>query len=189
MSHVLVVGGTGMLRDVTLHLVDQGHTVSVVARSYNRLQDLVLVTEGLSGALNPLMFDYRLPADLRDEIEEAIATFGPITTAVCWIHSQATQTPVELGSLLNGSGSTCRYFDLLGSMSIDPRRLLAERRLQIEQYRNVRYYAVMLGFMNDRGRNRWLTDTEICDGVLAALDRPRPETVIGTLDPWPSRPQ
>ena len=39
-AHALVVGGTGMLRGVSLYLAEKGHVVSVVARSRERLESL-----------------------------------------------------------------------------------------------------------------------------------------------------
>lgn len=38
--HILIVGGTGMLRGVTSHFIEKGHIVSVLARNEKRLKSL-----------------------------------------------------------------------------------------------------------------------------------------------------
>ena len=40
MAHALVIGGTGMLADTSLWLVNNGYHVSVIGRSAHRMEDL-----------------------------------------------------------------------------------------------------------------------------------------------------
>ena len=47
----------------------------------------------------------------------------------------------------------------------------------------------MLGFVRQAGRSRWLTDDEICRGVLRAIGTVEPEPiVVGQVEPWSARP-
>lgn len=112
--HALVVGGTGMLRGLTLSLVREGYTVSVVARNRERLR--VLAAEAAKAA-------------------------------------KARDIPAWL----------CRY----------PR---------------IRYRQVILGFVIEGGRSRWLTHQEISDGVLKAVHQDAAWSVVGTVEPWSMRP-
>jgi hypothetical protein len=46
----------------------------------------------------------------------------------------------------------------------------------------VRRQDVVLGWVDEPGGRRWLTDEEICAGVLEALERPeRRAAVVGTI--------
>lgn len=47
---------------------------------------------------------------------------------------------------------------------------------------------VILGYTREAGVSRWLSHTEISDGVLGALDRPEALHVIGQIDPWVTPP-
>lgn len=53
--HALVVGGTGMLRGLTLALAGKGYMVSVIARDATRLRALADAAAGLPGGVNPLL--------------------------------------------------------------------------------------------------------------------------------------
>jgi hypothetical protein len=50
------------------------------------------------------------------------------------------------------------------------------------------YQAVVLGFMLEGAKSRWLTNAEICDGVLAALQSERALSIVGTVEPWSAKP-
>src|SRR5690606_3732421 len=51
------------------------------------------------------------------------------------------------------------------------------------------YREVIRGFVIDAGRSRWLTHREISQGVLEAIRADRPRSIVGTVTPWPARPQ
>ena len=42
-THVLVVGGTGMLKPVSLYLTNKDNVVSVIARDKNKLKEAVML--------------------------------------------------------------------------------------------------------------------------------------------------
>ncbi|NUN53550.1 MAG: hypothetical protein HUU06_12290 [Planctomycetaceae bacterium] len=47
---------------------------------------------------------------------------------------------------------------------------------------------MILGFVREGDRSRWLTDAEIAAGVLGAIAADRPRTVVGVVEPWSARP-
>lgn len=53
---------------------------------------------------------------------------------------------------------------------------------------NIRYREIILGFVLEGDRSRWLTDAEISAGVLAAVDADQPRYIVGTVRPWHLRP-
>ena len=50
------------------------------------------------------------------------------------------------------------------------------------------YQAVVLGFVMDAGRARWLTNDEISNGVFAAIASAAPLSIVGTVEPWSAHP-
>ncbi len=50
------------------------------------------------------------------------------------------------------------------------------------------YAAVVLGFVVEGGRSRWLSNDEISDGVFAAIESGAALSIVGTLEPWSAHP-
>ena len=50
------------------------------------------------------------------------------------------------------------------------------------------YQAVVLGFVVEDGKSRWLTNAEISDGILAAIASGAPFTIVGTVELWSAKP-
>ena len=100
MEHALVVGGTGMLRGLSLGLAVRASFVSVVARDEARLADLAEAAATLPGTLMPWSADYRNDASLATTVTSAQEAFGPVDTVVAWIHSDAANAPVLVARLV-----------------------------------------------------------------------------------------
>lgn len=177
-----------MLRGVSLHLTSQVNTVSVIARRRHRLTSLVKETRHLAGDVNPIPVDYRNGTTLRAKLEEAIDIFGPITLAVCWIHSIAPQAPYIVAESIGTGPSVCRYFDVLGSAAADPSHQEPQREVCFQQFKYVLCRKIILGFVIDNGLSRWLTDDEISTGVIQAIERDEVCYVVGRVRPWSARP-
>lgn len=56
------------------------------------------------------------------------------------------------------------------------------------KYPTIRYHQVILGFVRQGNRSRWLTDAEISAGVIAALQSDQRDSIVGIVEPWPLRP-
>lgn len=186
--HALVVGGTGMLRGLTLSLAGQGYTVSVVARNVHRLQSLAETAGQYSGRINPLSLDYRHGGQLRTELAEAIEQHGPLVLAVCWIHSTAPDALQQIGEVIALSSVPCRLFHVRGSAAANPAAGAGQLPEWLADYPNIQYRQVILGFVVEPGGSRWLTHQEISAGVMAAVRRDAPYYVVGTVEPWSQRP-
>jgi hypothetical protein len=188
MAHVLVVGGTGMLRGVVHDLATRGDTVSVVARRPDRFAALARAAAGLPGRVNPLPVDYRDGDALRAHLEESGGQFGPFALAVCWIHSTAPDAPFVVADVVNRGPAACRYVHVLASETADPSRSDPGTEARFRRFGSIAYRAVVLGFVLEPGGSRWLTDEEICAGVMRAIARDEVTTVVGTVRPWSERP-
>lgn len=187
--HALVVGGTGMLRGLTLALAEEGYAVSVVARTAGRLTELAEAARGTSGLIHPLAVDYRDSAGLQETLRQAVRHFGPMELAVCWIHSVAPHALEQMASVIGQSPAPCRLFHVRGSAAANPAAPEATRPpAWLSRYPNIRYRQVILGFIVEGSTSRWLTHQEISGGVLAAVQVDREFSIVGTVEPWSMRP-
>ncbi len=171
-GHALVVGGTGMLRNVCLHLCALGNHVSVVARTQSHLDKLA--EEG-GARLHPIRSDWKDAPALRRAIEEAGRSFGRIDPAVVWIHSDSPEGPAEIVAAVRDESLPPRYFHLYGSAGDAAGSVKARWRIELPRAKGILYREILLG---SRGR-RWLTDDEISEGVIRALTGDRPSFLVG----------
>lgn len=189
-GHALVVGGTGMLRGVTLDLAARGWTVSVVARRHGPLAALRQDTAARSGrpdAVNPVPVDYTDIGALAAGIRAATTVHGPVELAVCYIHSNAPHAPIVVADMVANRLSSCPYIHIVGSTDPDELRIDANRD-ELSQMPGLRYRRVILGFVLEGESARWLNDDEIVTGVLGSICNESPEQVIGRVSPWQLHP-
>lgn len=187
-KHALVVGGTGMLRGLTLALAEEGYTVSVIARTAARLDSLAAAAKDAPGLINPLSLDYRDGTRLQEALRRAAGQFGPIVLAVCWIHSTAPAALRQIAEVIGESGAPCRLFHVRGSAVANPAAEAKRLPEWLGRYPSIQYRQVILGFVIEHGRSRWLTHQEISGGVLAAVRADRELSIVGTVEPWSLRP-
>ncbi|MEW6050419.1 MAG: short-chain dehydrogenase [Candidatus Zixiibacteriota bacterium] len=188
MSHVLVVGGTGMLRKVVLHFARQGCWVSVVARTSESMTQLLAESRAATGQIDPIIVDYSNESALRLALADAVAARGPFRLAVIWIHSDSPRALVVVAETLGAQGSECNLFHIMGSCAADPSKHADQSALLFAGRTRLTYHSIVLGFKTDGVRSRWLTDEEICDGVIHAIETDAAEHVVGTVRPWSKRP-
>jgi NAD(P)-dependent dehydrogenase (short-subunit alcohol dehydrogenase family) len=63
MKHILIIGGTGMLRGATEHFIEQGHIVTLMARNEQRLNAIKQKHPGFKPAPYPYTPTYKVPAE------------------------------------------------------------------------------------------------------------------------------
>jgi hypothetical protein len=187
MSHILVIGGTGMLRNVPLYFAFHGMTVSVIARDESKLDKLIL-SKGESGFINPVIVDYKKSNLLKEKLTNAADSYGKIDLAVSWIHSSAPEAPFIIARFLNNQNVTVKYFHIQGSASSNPVTNDNYFEKAFSQYNNINYRKIILGFIIDDNQSRWLTDVEISNGVIDAINKNKEQYIVGTVEPWDKRP-
>ncbi|MEO6695749.1 MAG: short-chain dehydrogenase [Ignavibacteria bacterium] len=187
MSHVLVVGGTGMLKDVSLYFASHGMKVSVIARDQNKFEELIFAKDE-TGFINPIRVDYSDYGQLERKLKNAISIYGPIETAVAWIHSSAPEAPALIVEMLDQSNIPVRFFHVLGCEYADPAIPTEDYDQTLNRFQNILYKKIILGFTIEDDRSRWLTNTEIGNGVIDAIKKDDNLFVIGKIDPVNKRP-
>ena len=196
-----------MLRGVALHLARQAHIVSVMARRQDELTKLERDAVGVSGRINPIACDYSDSTALRHAIDSSIATEGPFALVVAWTREAVPRAQGIIARLANQavekSGATsCRFFRVLGSLAGDPARLRigkdaefkaeGTRTLEAAFHHTldrIAYREIILGFRIEGGVSRWNTPEELQSGIIEAIERDLPESIVGVLTPWEMNPR
>ena len=180
-----------MLRGLCTELAVRGWTVSVVARGHAGLGSLrqeVAARTGRPDAINPVPLDYADIGALALGVRTAAVAHGPIDLAACYIHSTAPLAPIVVADTVASATAPCTYIHIVGSDAPDVLQMDSNRD-EISASPGLRYRRVILGFVPGEGGSRWLTDDEICRGVLSAVANANPEQVVGEITPWDRRPR
>ncbi|HEY0104815.1 MAG TPA: hypothetical protein VGB91_01935 [Rhizomicrobium sp.] len=175
LRHALVVGGSGMLAGFCRSLCDDADRVSVMARNEKRIR-------AIAPAVDALACDYNNGVALA----ETLAALEPPDLLVAWIHGRAQKARRALAQCIAAEG---RFVQVLGSAHADPSHpgRLAEMA-QAADGLPIDYQAVVLGFVVEGDRSRWLTNDEICAGLRAAIRSGAPLAVVGAVEPWSAKP-
>jgi len=182
---VLVVGGSGMLSPLCLRLCDGARTVAVLARNGKRLG--ALAGQSRHGHIVPVIADYRDALLFAHTLDGLAQSHGRPTRTICWIHDEAApEALLQIADRVEGI-----LWHVLGSAACDPAQpQVLSGWLARFQNRNPQldYRQIVLGFVLEAGKSRWLTDTEISDGVYDATENTDALNIVGVVDPWSRRP-
>ncbi|MBP9192893.1 MAG: short-chain dehydrogenase [Ignavibacteria bacterium] len=187
MLHALIVGGTGMLAGVSDYFTQHGYTVSVIARDPAGLNKLI-ESKSEHGFINPIKVDYSDYYSLEERLRSAIDNYGEIDTAVCWIHSTAPEAPYIIADVLNNQSIKCKYFHVLGCEENDPDKKTPDIKFSFERFVRLIYKKIILGFVIEDESSRWLTNTEISNGVSDAVLFDKDIFVVGKTEPYVNHP-
>lgn len=182
MKHAVVVGGTGMLSNVSLWLMDNGYHVSVIARNTSRMEKLIEQASSKK-MVTPLLVDYTNGTKLRDKIRETIQKNGDVDIVVAWIHSTANISLSVIAKEVSNHKNKWELFHVLGSSSN-----LEKLKRKVPVPTNCLYNQVQLGFVIEGVHSRWLTHQEISNGVIETIKKRKQIHIIGVIEPWEKRP-
>ncbi|WP_188454684.1 short-chain dehydrogenase [Virgibacillus oceani] len=181
-KHAIVIGGTGMLAKVSHYLAASNFDVSVIARSILKHQGLKENCKNPEN-IHAILADYHNGESLNIGIENALHTYGCPSIVVSWIHSTAPNAlPLIIRQIsVQYSSFPWRLFHIQGSSGFFQKEYTPVSE-------NCLYRRVYLGFMIEKSASRWLTHEEISEGVIHAIETDSEKTIVGTVEPWESRP-
>jgi hypothetical protein len=181
MKHIFIAGGTGMLKGAAEHFIEQGHIVSLMARNSDRLEAIRAKYPKRKGKILTLSQDYRDTEKAMKSVINAADMYSYIDLAVLWIHTSGVEFSEAVKEFLFKHHHKTIVFQLWGSATIHPKKLSQkEWREQCPE----RYREIFLGYKQNGDSVRWLTDREISEGTIRAVELDKPEFKIGIVDPW-----
>ncbi|MGE7910356.1 short-chain dehydrogenase [Lysinibacillus xylanilyticus] len=182
MKHWLVMGGTGMLKDVSVWLINEGNHVTVIGRQQKKMQNLINEAKNAS-KLTPLLVDYTNYNNLKKALIKSQETQGSFDCIIAWIHGSDTRIWESLFQAVSNTKNVILYH-IKGSSSY-----LNNDSTKSYIPSNIIYREVKLGFIiEDNNTSRWLTNSEITQGTIDAIKQEIPEKHVGVFEPWNLRP-
>lgn len=180
-SHALVIGGTGMLKDVSLWLNKKGYHVTVVGRQKRKFHQMLEQAENKE-AFSGINMDYHETEKFIDHLTKIQNEKGNFEVIVSWIHSTADELIPALLLMMEKKKGSYEFYHIKGSQAyvLDP--------VEVNSPNNCSYHEIILGFKESGSHTRWLTNREISDGVIDAIHHHRQKTVVGQIEPWELRP-
>ncbi|PJO43175.1 SDR family NAD(P)-dependent oxidoreductase [Lysinibacillus xylanilyticus] len=182
MKHWLVIGGTGMLKDVSVWLINEGNHVTVIGRQQKKMQNLINEAKNAS-KLTPLLVDYTNYNNLKTALIKSRETHGSFDCIIAWIHGSDKKVWESLFQAVSNTKNVILYH-IKGSSSY-----LNNDSTKSYIPSNIIYREVKLGFIiEDNNTSRWLTNSEIAQGTIDAIKQEIPEKRVGVFEPWNLRP-
>ncbi|EEK51094.1 short-chain dehydrogenase [Bacillus cereus ATCC 10876] len=111
--HALVIGGTGMLKKVSMWLCEKGFYVSIIGRDEVKLENVKRMSSAPEN-ITCLSLDYHNDEDVKLAIKSTIKKNGPITLVVAWVHTSAKHALSNICKELDLSSKTYSLFHILG---------------------------------------------------------------------------
>ncbi|MED3179268.1 short-chain dehydrogenase [Bacillus thuringiensis] len=111
--HALVIGGTGMLKKVSMWLCEKGFYVSIIGRDEVNLENVKRMSSAPEN-ITCLSLDYHNDEDVKLAIKSTIKKNGPITLVVAWVHTSAKHALSNICKELDLSSKTYSLFHILG---------------------------------------------------------------------------
>lgn len=150
-------------------LAGEGWLVSVVGRDQGKL---ARVAAGFD-RIQPISVDYEDLDRFRAQLAEARRRLGPISLAVLWVRSWAPQSLLAAAAAVAPGGRVVRVVGSSLSPASDEAADMLKRRL------GGAYQEVRLGAVVTAAGQRWLTDTEISDGIHSAIESGAGDALVG----------
>ena len=176
-AHTIIIGGTGMLRAAAVKLAVQSRCLTSIARTHRSLVALDDMLPRSHGTHHMLKLDWSDPDPFLDGIEQHVEKTEPPDLVLAWIHEE--QLALRLASRLGTYH--LQFFHVIGSARADPAAVAAKALSEIQVPSNVTYHQIILGAHGAGFNARWLTDQEISDGTLEAIQAKLPQFIVGKL--------
>lgn len=167
-----------MLQAAVLDWNQEGHKVTVVARTAEKLRHLSKCAAHPE-RLRTIQADYHQLESFQKKLED----LPPPDTIVSWIHRSGNSAIQALCDTYGNVSKRLGLFHIKGSSASDP------LQNYVPQYSDaINYYEVILGFQLTGCTSRWLTNEEIAKGVVEAVKQRHARYIVGTIKPWNARP-
>ena len=185
-EYVLVIGGTGMVRDAVVQLARHSRAITVVARGTKRLSELALQASNI----HTISVDYSNATGFERALTASTQGQTNFDLAVVWVHDSSPPGVMQAARFVGSAKRPGKFFHILSSAVADPSSPLRSRRADFDRIEHLKYHEVILGFVagSSGSQSRWLTHQEISKGVIEAVETGVGRFVVGSVHPWSARP-
>lgn len=184
--HILVIGGTGMLAEASALLAARCTTLTMIARSVSSLSRFDQSLDAAHCHRHLIRLDWSDPADFFTAISQHVMSVGIPKLVVAWVHDETLA--MRLAELFAPHRACTDFFHVRSSQAGAPGGIPKPSRIPKATSDGMQYREIILGFQLESRGARWLTHSEISRGVVHAIDNLERMSIVGTLQPWSSRP-
>lgn len=171
MAHVLVLGGTTMLEQVSQFLAERNNIVTVISRNAESLAKLPKELVSGLGKIIPVHLNYFQLDSLKQGLQSLYQKYGPITLALVRGRDQSGAVEDTVASFINSTSPICRLFHILDEqLPAGPvtQELLSQKFTS--EYDRILYRRIVLAQAHlPSGETRDLPKSFVVDGVIQAL--------------------
>jgi hypothetical protein len=165
LGDVMIVGGTGMLAQATEHVAPLSNRLTLGTRQPGELAKKLKAI--------PLHLNWKE----RDKTLSSLSAHPKVDLLISWLHDDGVWLAEYLEEKLVSGGRSIRVH---GALSRDP-KVMARRNPNPRS--DVRRQTVILGWVFDIDGQRWLTNDEISQAVVEAVERPELKMIVaGTVE-------
>ncbi|HZH58013.1 MAG TPA: short-chain dehydrogenase [Metabacillus sp.] len=175
MKCALVVGGSGMLSQVSIWLAQQHYRVYVIGRSVEKMNRLLRQADSYSQII-PIYADYTNDEQFVESIHSLLGKNSHIKLIVSWIHSTAPRALQTLINMVEEEEHPFHVYHVLGSKANLPE---IKKNLHLSEL--CTYHQVQLGYIREGRSQRWLSHDEISQGVIDSIKQEKEVYTVGTL--------
>lgn len=180
MKRILIIGGTGMLRDATEYFVSNDYQVSVIGRDIKKLNYFTSKFPDKK-TFDLISIDYTKTADFIKIVAEKIKDHGSFDILISWMHSNGSNSLLQLIDTIKKYNDRTVLYHIKGSMFYDA--LKNSSFNPISTNNKLIYREIFLGFKIENNSSRWLTNAEISSGVIEAVKSNKDKSIIGQIEP------
>lgn len=173
-----------MLSACTVALANSSSCATVLGRNQDRLEVIKLLVH-CSENLHTTVVDYQEPAQLQQALKESVSARGEFDLVVIWMHDEPAVIHQLLKPFLGSASTRCHVVWVLGSAAADPTQ---SYQPILTCNDNSIITEVILGFKVTDNGSRWLTRSEICQGVIYAVINGLSRHIVGVVEPWSAHP-
>jgi len=178
---MLIIGGTGMLKEASEYFIKKENQVTLVARNSQKLE--AFKNKFPDKKVSTIAIDYTNTENFIQQIKTHFEHTSICKKVVCWMHSSGNNALHELINLMNSYSTSkiaIQFYHILGSASRSPK----ENQWGAKQFSHLQYHIIILGFKRAGNYSRWLTHNEISEGVIQAVEYNSKQYIVGQIEPW-----
>ena len=174
-----------MLFDVSVELASQCRILTSVAKTDASLLKLNEAVKEKSCKHHRLSLDWNSSA-FSESLRQHVQSIGYPGLVLVWLHKDVLIPNVALA--VSTEDEACSFYHVRGSAAADPAHQNSDILAGHQLPKSFRYHQVILGFHIEDGASRWLSNSEISNGVRQAVQNSKPDSIVGTVRPWSQRP-
>lgn len=141
-QHTLILGGTGMLREVSITFAKRSKLLTSVARTKASLQQLDREIQRDTERHYALQLDWTDTGFL-DTLQAHCSVVGCPSLIVAWLHDD--DLAPWIAARIGATSNSCRFFHVRSSAAADP-SLSSERLARVWADVAVQHHEIILGF-------------------------------------------